>query len=388
MAAESGMAPPSFGRLGGAAPAVRRGVCHGHGIDWLRFDALLHALEPTPRQLRLLGTEAIGTIEPETYIEDCSELGGARWRLIKERFYALLRDGATLELPQLERHLLEARQLSAAVARRHGVRTSATGCLSFTDRSAMTARWNTEDTELLQLIGRKRWLVYGRGFEDPLAEHGSEVISPACPLEPLLDVVLEAGDVLELPRGYWHRSIAFDLPSAHLAVSIQAPTLHDYLSWVLARHAPGKVAVRRRLAGEPAQAAADLGAAVEALRETLLDPALLADYRRALVIAERPQPEFELAWFSGQRRLGPDTPLRLATAQAPARSADTLLVNGCAMPMDSAAASVVRELSQQPATTVGALAAALPAIAAAELHDTLMELAAHGFVVIGGAVIG
>lgn len=381
MAAESGMAPPSFGGDSGLAPVLRRGACLGHGIDWSSFDRLLHALEPTPAQLQLRRLD--DAIDPLRYVEAGAADG--RWQLVKEQLYTLLRGGARMLLPQVERSLLEARQLSAAIGRRHGAPTSAGAFLTFAASAGSPAQWLTEDCEILQLIGRQRWLVYGRGFEDPLPGQDSAALSPLCPTVPLLDVVLETGDVLEIPRGWWHRSLAFDAPSAQLIVQIQRPSLHDYLGWALASHAPARAALRRRLVDAPAQAAADLGAAVEALRELLLEPALLADYRRARALAERPQPEFELAWLSGQRALRPDTPLRLATSQAPVRGNEALLVNGCALPADGVAAGLVRELAQQPWTTVGALAAARPGLSPEALQEALLELSAHGLLVIGGA---
>lgn len=379
MAAESGPVPAAFGPPAGAEPSVRRAACRDHGIDWSSFDRLLHALEPRPDQLQLrrLGE----AIDPARYVDAAD----GRLRLVKERLYTLLRDGASLLLPQVERSLLEARQLAAAIGRRHGLPTRALASLSFSNKAGSEARWLTEDCEFVQLIGRQRWRLYGPGIDDPLPGQDSASLSPVCPLQPVLDVVLDAGDVLALPRGWWHRRIAFDTPAAHLEVQIEQPSLHDYLSWALARHAPARAALRRRLVDAPAAQAADLGAAVDALRELLLDAALLADFRRARALAERPQPEFELAWLAGQQRLDADTPLRLSTAQAPVRSADTLLVNGCALAADSDAAGLLREIARQPSIRLGALAARCPELGAAALHEALLDLSAHGLLVIGGA---
>jgi len=378
VAAESGPVPAAFGPPAGAEPGVRRAACRDHGIDWSSFDRLLHALEPRPDQLQLRRRGE--AIDPAQYVAAAD----GRLRLVKERLYTLLRDGACLRLPQVERSLLEARQLAATIGRRHGLPTRASAFLSFCDSAGSEARWLTEDAEIIQLIGRSRWLLYGCGIDDPLPGQDSASLSPVCPLLPVLDVVLDAGDVLALPRGWWHRQLSFDTPAAHLEVQIEQPSLHDYLSWALARHAPARAALRRRLVDDAAAQAAALGAAVDALRELLLEPALLADFRRARALAERPPPEFELAWLAGQHRLDADTPLRLSTAQAPVRSADTLLVNGCALAADSDAAGLLREIAQQPSIRLGALAARRPEIGAEALHEALLDLSAHGLLVIGG----
>jgi hypothetical protein len=379
MAAESGAQPAAFGRPDDVGPRVRRAACRDHGIDWQGFDRLLHALPPRPEHLQLRRQGL--AIEPAQYVD----LADGRLLLVKERVYTLLRDGACLLLPEVERSLLEARQLAAAIGRRHGQPTRASACLSFSAEAGGEARWLTEDAEIIQLIGRSRWLLYGCGIDDPLPGQDSASLAPVCPCVPVLDVWLEAGDVLALPRGWWHRRIADELPSAHLEVLIEPPTLHDFLAWVLARHAPARVPLRRRLVDDAAAQAAALGTAVEALRELLLEPALLADFRRARALAERPPPEFELAWLAGQQALAAETPLRLATAQAPVRSADTLRVNGCALAADSPAADLLREIAEQPSITVGALAQRQPALTPEALHDALLDLSAHGLLVIGGA---
>ncbi|MGH3623403.1 MAG: JmjC domain-containing protein, partial [Sciscionella sp.] len=57
--------------------------------------------------------------------------------------------------------------------------------------------------------------------------------------EPELDVVLEAGDVLHMPRGCWHDANALDGPSLHLTFGINCATGVDFAAWAadeLRRH--------------------------------------------------------------------------------------------------------------------------------------------------------
>jgi lysine-specific demethylase/histidyl-hydroxylase NO66 len=71
---------------------------------------------------------------------------------------------------------------------------------------------------VLQLEGKKRWFVYEPVFELP-SEYGTDF--PEDHLKkPLLDVVLEAGDLLYFPRGYIHQASAFeDAHSIHITLS-------------------------------------------------------------------------------------------------------------------------------------------------------------------------
>jgi len=51
--------------------------------------------------------------------------------------------------------------------------------------------------------------------------------------EPLLDVELEAGDALYLPRGYVHAALTTDEDSVHLTVGVLSTTWHDVLTDVV-----------------------------------------------------------------------------------------------------------------------------------------------------------
>jgi lysine-specific demethylase/histidyl-hydroxylase NO66 len=70
------------------------------------------------------------------------------------------------------------------------------------------------DAFVLQLEGRKRWRLYGpRCEEDVLPRVSSENFNADEIGEPILDVVLEPGDVLYMPRGCIHQ--AASLPESH-----------------------------------------------------------------------------------------------------------------------------------------------------------------------------
>ena len=49
--------------------------------------------------------------------------------------------------------------------------------------------------------------VFAPTFPLPLPHQKSKELQHECPLEPVFDGVLEAGDVLYLPRGWWHEAI-------------------------------------------------------------------------------------------------------------------------------------------------------------------------------------
>jgi lysine-specific demethylase/histidyl-hydroxylase NO66 len=94
---------------------------------------------------------------------------------------------------------------------------------------------DTHDVFVLQVSGRKHWRAFAPVLELPLPSQsraGDDLVGPDD--VPLLDVVLEPGDALYLPRGYVHAASTTDDPSVHLTVGVLATTWYDVLQDTLA----------------------------------------------------------------------------------------------------------------------------------------------------------
>jgi hypothetical protein len=87
---------------------------------------------------------------------------------------------------------------------------------------------DTHDVFVLQASGRKRWLVYEPALELPL-KHQRYRAELGEPGEPVLDVVLEPGDTLYLPRGWLHEALTSDDDSLHVTVGVNVRTRLDLL---------------------------------------------------------------------------------------------------------------------------------------------------------------
>jgi len=89
---------------------------------------------------------------------------------------------------------------------------------------------DTHDVFVLQVSGRKRWVVHEPVLRLPLASQpraGADLVPAGA--EPLLDVELEAGDALYLPRGYVHAALTTEEHSVHLTVGVLSITWRDVL---------------------------------------------------------------------------------------------------------------------------------------------------------------
>ena len=53
---------------------------------------------------------------------------------------------------------------------------------------------------------------------------------------PVFDEFLEAGDVLYVPRGWWHEGLPIGEETCHVAIGTHGPTLADYAVWCCQRY--------------------------------------------------------------------------------------------------------------------------------------------------------
>ena len=78
---------------------------------------------------------------------------------------------------------------------------------------------DTHEVISLQVAGEKRWLVYEPALELPLKNQRYKS-SLGAPGDPVLDVVLRAGDTMYLPRGWLHQALTSGSDSLHITVGV------------------------------------------------------------------------------------------------------------------------------------------------------------------------
>ncbi|XP_045617936.1 ribosomal oxygenase 1 [Procambarus clarkii] len=89
------------------------------------------------------------------------------------------------------------------------------------DTQGFAPHWDDIEAFILQLEGKKRWRVYKpRSENEELPVNSSPNLSEDEIGEPVLDIVLEEGDLLYFPRGYIHQGITVDnTHSLHITIS-------------------------------------------------------------------------------------------------------------------------------------------------------------------------
>jgi len=172
---------------------------------------------------------------------------------------------------------------------------------------------DTHDVFVLQVSGRKRWIVHEPVVQLPLPSQpqaGGHLVRDGA--APLLDVELEAGDCLYLPRGYVHAALTTDEHSVHLTVGVLSTTWFDVLGDAVTL-AAGDPAFRDALPVQPEQALDELPDFLQRAAAWLA--ALPAEQVRALLAARLgratpPEPVGLLATAAALDSLAPTTALR------------------------------------------------------------------------------
>jgi len=177
---------------------------------------------------------------------------------------------------------------------------------------AFNLHWDPQEAIVIQLCGRKRWTLYRPTRPYPLK---NDIEPPPQPTGgPAWEGIVADGDVLYIPRGWWHEAFPLNEPSLHLTISLTPPTSMDYLAWAvsrLRRHAE----LRASLPVGNADAQAEGASTISKLLAGLMQEAPLADFLHEWDANIRPNPHIRLPAVPYEQLagIGPDSRIRLAS---------------------------------------------------------------------------
>lgn len=142
-----------------------------------------------------------------------------------DRVLELFDEGATVVFQGLIHHKRSIGERCSQLSKELFAKVNANAYLSAA-ASKGARHFDFHDVFMVQLQGTKRWQV-----NKPLIPHPTEQLAGQNDDvgEQLLDVVLKPGDVLYLPRGFWHECETGDNASLHLTISARALDCTDVL---------------------------------------------------------------------------------------------------------------------------------------------------------------
>ncbi|WP_374469498.1 cupin domain-containing protein [Phenylobacterium sp.] len=298
-----------------------------------------------------------------------------------------LRDGATLILDAANELSPPLQALCAGLAADFACSSQANLYACWGTSQGFDVHWDDHDVLVIQVEGRKHWRLYGATRPSPTRKDlHAEHPKPAVPIE---ELVLEPGDILYLPRGYWHAAVGLGEPTLHLTVGLTRKAGSDFLHW-LADHLLSEADVRADLPFE--QGDAVMGAHLSGLlaRAATLDPeALGRAYRRHVEAAQAQRPELSFPRIGRpDEAFGPQTRFTLADGAARVIEAElgevVLSWRGTEFRVAHSLAAPLRALAERRILAYADIEAALPEDQRDKLPAFLGELVRRGALVVQG----
>ncbi|MGH8076119.1 MAG: JmjC domain-containing protein [Lysobacter sp.] len=354
-------------------PMYRPQAFDPSGYDWTLIDKALDLQDCSRERFKVLRQ---GRIAPETYVEEYVDVGLRRRRIRKDRLYKLLSDGATIVLNRIELVSQPTLDICLQVGRFAGAQATANAYASFGGDAATNVHWDTHDVFVVQMSGKKHWRLYEPTMLLPISSQTSNERKDDVPAEPAFDRVLEAGDVLYVPRGWWHRVVPVEsTDTLHLAVAVHTPLVLDYLVWACASRLPEHLELRHSLLGgsiDPER----VEQATEIVRAVLTDHRTLEAFYARSRSRERVVAPFNVDLLLNRRDepLPASTQVMLNSAHTGAGEAATQ-VNGQPLGPIEPYQAIIRALSDTISLNVDTLRDRLPHIAPERLDALLRELA-------------
>jgi ribosomal protein L16 Arg81 hydroxylase len=254
-------------------------------------------------------------------------------------------------------------------------------------QKAFDMHWDPQEAIVLQLAGKKRWKVYRPTRLHPLK---NDIELPQQPVgEPVWEGIMADGDVLYIPRGWWHVAFPLNEPSLHLTVSLTPPTGMDYLGWAVSKlrhHAEARASLPPA-AGETART--EIASGLLSQLAGLLNGASVSEFLGEWDANIRPSPHIRLpnAPYEQLSVVTDDCRIRLASLHRLSFSEQgenfEFIAGGRLWTVPQSLQPALARLHNARAFTVAELAGALAGPSAkADLFKSLNVLASAGVILV------
>jgi ribosomal protein L16 Arg81 hydroxylase len=311
----------------------------------------LAVVDPSETYLKVLKNAE--RIDHSLLTEEYLDIGVRRRRIRKDALYHYLADDASLVLNRIDLYSPIVSDICLQVSRFAKAQASANAYVSFGREPATDVHWDRHDIFAIQLLGEKRWEIFKPTFELPLNSQTSSQKKSQVPAVAELDIILKAGDVLYLPRGWWHRVTPVEnKPTLHLAIGAHTPLLLDYLIWACGNKLPDHLPFRKSVNSVETDDG-QLEIIIAKLSDILIEKSTFQDFLQRAQSRERVNSHMSLTDVflpnaDGEKQ---EPPLQINSRYEPGKN--LLLINGQQHSLTPAERMAVDFVASHPAATTG-----------------------------------
>lgn len=205
--------------IGHSARLARREL-----MSWRQMNDLL---SQSSRRIELIQVSKEGKRADRSHYTRMDTEGFGGWVLAGGVGRAL-REGYSILLNSVEGYHTPAQELARQLIREVGESVVINAYVSWTSDRCFTTHWDDHDVFIVQTEGEKEWTLYKPSRESPLFRD-VECDTLSDDFELAWTGILRRGDVLYLPRGWWHHAKSTGQGSIHLTCGFTNRTAFDVL---------------------------------------------------------------------------------------------------------------------------------------------------------------
>lgn len=162
------------------------------------------------------------------------------------QIYASYADGYTIVVNEIDRLWKPLKNLCHNTKGVLNHKTVANMYLTPKNQKALLPHYDTHDVFVVQVEGKKHWKLYDAEYTTPIVNSFQPIFQRE-QLKNVKDIILNAGDMMYIPRGIPHEAVTTDESSLHLTIGVFPTQWLDFLTKSLHYMAQTNIELRQAL---------------------------------------------------------------------------------------------------------------------------------------------
>jgi len=212
---------------------------------WNQFSTEFHGIEPMSGNVRVF---ADNQIQRDQYTSGEQDGPMVIHHFDAKKLEKILSNGATIVINRFDRFSIYAFDLCMQISELTGNTTVGNAYITLGGNGAFGKHWDTHCVFAIQMKGRKRWKIFKPTLELPLKFQTSLEDKPSFNGAIVFDDIITEGDILYVPRGWWHETIPLKKEaSLHMAVGVHTPKIFEFIQWLVREKISSNITFRRSM---------------------------------------------------------------------------------------------------------------------------------------------